>query len=770
MVRKVRILHVDDNLYDRQLIKDALQRDWENFEIVEADNREKFEKLLDEDKYDLVLSDFNILGFDGLQVLQIIKQKYPSLPVIIVTGTGTEETAIQAMKMGAYDYIIKSVKHIQGLVPAIKMVLELRKAQDENKRAEEELRASEIRYKTLTDYAPVGIFGTDISGSTTYVNPRWCEISKISCEEALGNGWIDKVHPDDRARISERWQKDVSARLTSKAEYRFLHGDGSVTWVSGLAVPQKDENGIVMGYIGTITDITELKKDEEALIEKEERYRTLFEGANDSIFIMSKDRFIECNKNALSLFGCNEKEDIIGHSPWEFSPVSQPDGRDSKEKACELIRAGLEGVPQRFYWKHCKKNHELIDTEVSLNRIVFGSSPFIQAMVRDITEQKKAADELLRAKEKAEESDRLKTAFLHNVSHEIRTPMNAIIGFSALLGESGQDDDSRRSFVDIIMNSSNHLLAIVNDIIEISNIEAGILKLNLNQINLNMLLNNLYRQFKILSDKKGIELKYKTTLSEIKANVLIDSTKLIQVLTNMLSNAFKFTSNGQIVFGCRLKNDFLEFFVSDTGIGIPADQYEKIFDRFYQSDHSASRLYEGTGLGLSISKSYIEFMGGKIWLESKPGKGSVFYFNVPYQMAERQESKEKNASENENVISGKKKTILIVNDEEDMYLLMAGYLSGSGMNILHARNGSETIDICESGQDVNLVLMDLRMPETEIYAAVKKIKEIKPALNIVVQTAYAIDRNKALMNGCSDLISKPFTREELMSVIKNNLA
>ena len=252
---------------------------------------------------------------------------------------------------------------------------------------------------------------------------------------------------------------------------------------------------------------------------------------------------------------------------------------------------------------------------------------------RDITESKKAEAQIIAAKEKAEESDRLKTAFLHNVSHEIRTPMNAIIGFSTLLNEPGLDEQELRQYTDFIFQSGKQLLSVINDIVDIANIEAGRTKVNMKTININFTLRSLKDQFSIKEISPGVVLNLKITLEDEETNIITDTTKLIQILSNLLNNAIKFTARGSVDFGYDLKAGFLEFYVNDTGIGIPVEHQDKIFNRFYQVDDTISRKFGGTGIGLSICKAYVELLGGKIWFTSQSGKGSSFRFTIPYKVS-----------------------------------------------------------------------------------------------------------------------------------------
>jgi signal transduction histidine kinase len=251
-------------------------------------------------------------------------------------------------------------------------------------------------------------------------------------------------------------------------------------------------------------------------------------------------------------------------------------------------------------------------------------------MVEDITQKKKAEEELIAAKLKAEESDRLKTAFLHNVSHEIRTPMNAIIGFSSLLNEPDLTEDDRRQYTDIIFQSSNQLLSIINDIVDVANIESGQVKLNLSKTDLNLSLRNLDEQFSLSERQSRIPINLSIGLPDERAVIMTDNTKLIQILSNLINNSIKFTKKGNIDFGYTLNGDHLQFFVKDSGIGIPGESLGKIFERFYQVDRAVSRQFGGTGLGLSICDAYVQLLGGTISVTSVPGKGTRFEFTIPY--------------------------------------------------------------------------------------------------------------------------------------------
>jgi signal transduction histidine kinase len=252
----------------------------------------------------------------------------------------------------------------------------------------------------------------------------------------------------------------------------------------------------------------------------------------------------------------------------------------------------------------------------------------------DINESKKTLGTLEKVMEKAEESDRLKTAFLNNISHEIRTPLNAIVGFSALLSEPENDPQSRKEFIDIITRSTDHLLEIISNIVELSNIEASEIKVNKSKVNLNSVVRRVFDRYRPKAVEQNICLCMASSMDDNEVNIMTDGFKISQVLTNLVSNAMKFTIEGEVIFGYTIRDQMIEFYVSDTGIGISAEHHSMIFSRFYQTESSFTRRFEGTGLGLAISKAYVELMGGKIWFTSNPGEGSVFYFTVPYEKAD----------------------------------------------------------------------------------------------------------------------------------------
>ncbi|MEA1877072.1 MAG: PAS domain-containing sensor histidine kinase [Bacteroidota bacterium] len=340
--------------------------------------------------------------------------------------------------------------------------------------------------------------------------------------------------------------------------------------------------------------------------------------------------FTDCNQATVDLLEYEGKEDIINLHPAKLSPEIQPDGRTSIQKADEMIKIALENGTHRFEWEHKKSNGEIFPAEVLLTAILNEQNKkVLHVVLRDIAVRKKAELNLVAALEMAKESDRLKSAFLANMSHEIRTPMNGILGFSELLKEPGLTGDEKKNYISVIEQSGERMLNTINDLIEMSKLESGQMYISLSEVNVNKQLEYVYNFFKPEVEKKGLHLSLRNNASGSEISINTDKEKLYGILTNLVKNAIKYTKKGSIEFGYQEKENCIEFFVEDTGIGIPPDQHQAIFERFVQGEMTKSRTFEGAGLGLAITKANIELLGGEIWLESEEGKGSTFSFTIP---------------------------------------------------------------------------------------------------------------------------------------------
>jgi CheY-like chemotaxis protein len=378
--------------------------------------------------------------------------------------------------------------------------------------------------------------------------------------------------------------------------------------------------------------------------------------------------------------------------------------------------------------------------------------------------------EFIRQKQKALKSDKLKSAFLANMSHEIRTPMNAIVGFSQLLGE-GVGSDNKQQYINIIQNSSDNLLRLINDIIDLSKIEADDLELKLSEISIHDLfveLKNVYSIELLKREKTDVKLSYNLPDDII---VQTDALRLKQILSNLLSNALKFTSKGTITFSCEKKGKELIFTVSDTGTGIPEEDKSKIFDRFTRFNYQGMNT-EGTGIGLSIAEKLVTLLKGRIWFNSISGKGSDFFFTLPdiapknqssLQVEKKKKLKMKMTANLENL-----RPILVVEDDKTSYVLIKEFLRPLNIEIHHVIDGTDAINFIKLNPDVCLILMDIKLPFMDGYEATKAIKLTNPKIPIIAQTANAMigDREKALSAGCDDYITKPLDLKRLQEVIK----
>ncbi|MBK7212930.1 MAG: response regulator [Bacteroidales bacterium] len=373
--------------------------------------------------------------------------------------------------------------------------------------------------------------------------------------------------------------------------------------------------------------------------------------------------------------------------------------------------------------------------------------------------------------EKAQLADKLKSAFLANMSHEIRTPMNGILGFAELLKKPGLSGAEQLSYIAIIEKSSNRMLNIINDLIDISRIESGIMDVHIGETNVNEQLEFIQKFFQPEAEKKSLELSYNPGLPNGKALIVTDREKLYAILTNLVKNALKFTNHGYIQFGYLKRENNLEFYVRDSGIGIPIDRQEAIFERFVQADVANQMAHQGAGLGLAISKSYVEMLGGRIWVETSEGKGSTFFFTIPYN-PESIISKSQSEVNSVDLVNLKGKyIILIAEDDSVSETLLSFAIESYAKEIIRVQNGIDAVSICESRKDIDLILMDIKMPLMNGYEATRKIREFNGKVVIVAVTAYSLsgDREKALESGCNYYISKPVRMEELIKIFNYHL-
>lgn len=387
----------------------------------------------------------------------------------------------------------------------------------------------------------------------------------------------------------------------------------------------------------------------------------------------------------------------------------------------------------------------------------------------NITDLKRIENELRISKRKAEEGDQLKTEFLNNLSHEIRTPLNGIIGFSNIITEEDLSKEVSQKYAKIIKNSGNQLIRIIDEIIEISKLQTNQAHLREVQLCVNELTNELFAIFKLECKDKNLKIHMEQGLSDRDSTIMVDETKLQKILSNLLQNAFKFTRNGEINFGYALVDNYLEFYVTDTGIGIAPDKMDRIFEKFAQADSLISADYGGLGLGLFIVKEHVDLLKGEISVESIPNEGSRFKVRIPYKPIYRGTSGTEKLLTGQDLEITEESAILVVEDDEVNAIYLKALLKKLGVTcrLMHAKNGEEAVAACFPGSGIILVLMDIGMPKMDGYQATKIIKSTLPHLPIIAQTAYSTseDQEKIAMVGMDDFIAKPIDRNKLESVL-----
>ncbi len=498
-----------------------------------------------------------------------------------------------------------------------------------------------------------------------------------------------------------------------------------------------------------------------------QKYTDLYEFAPIGYFTISSDGKInELNKSGSQMLG-KERSQIIDarfdsfvsyNSKSTFSMFLENVFSSNTMETCELSLTTSGKIPIYVY----------------VTALAEENKNFCRLTMADITQRRQTEIELIKAKEHAEESDRLKSAFLQNISHEIRTPMNGIMGFSKLITKNYNNKQKLEQFAHIIDQRCTDLLDIITDILDIAKIESGQISVHIQECNLNDLFDELgsfFKEYQKRIDKHHIEFKLQVHCNVSNKIILTDKVKLRQIFINLITNAFKFTDKGTIEGGCTIDDqNKLVFYLSDTGIGIPPDKHEQIFKRFAQLSQGQSRLFGGTGLGLSIVNGLVNLLGGKIWLESELGKGTKFSFTIPVQTM-HQILAEPIISDVPRYFEFSDKTILLVEDEDYNAAFMKEILSDSEINIIYAELGADAIQIAKT-QFLDLILMDIRLPDMDGFEVMRQIKQHNPEIKIIVQSAYAAaeDIQKASDAGSVDYICKPIDPDILLTMLNKHLA
>jgi PAS domain S-box-containing protein len=686
------------------------------------------------------------------------------------------------------------------------------------------LRASRERKVAILKGTRAGIWDWDVETGDCFFSERWAEIVGYTIDELQPlsiKTWMTLCHPDDLKASNKIMEDHFSGKLDYyEIEVRMKRKDGSLIWVKNSGkVIEWNKNKRPLRMCGTLLDITDQKMAEQKLKHRLEM-EALVTGISSSFVGIGTGEIDNAINNALERIGRFANVDRA------YVFLINPDDADFIDNTHEWCDKGITAQRDNLqnlscsefpWWMGKLRNFDFINLfqlsemppEASNEKALLRAQGIVSLLVIPIYFKKellgfmgfdsvleakdwlaediallttvgeivgsalnhyKNEQRLIIAKEKAEEADRLKTAFLQNLSHEIRTPLNGILGFSDLLGEPDVTDSRRESYINVIHDCGRQLMGIVDNLICISTIESGSEKVNESKLVVNDLIFDLMTLNKPKAKISDLNMYVSPGLSDRHSEIYTDPVKLRQIFTNLIDNALKFTHSGVIEFGYTLEKDYLKFFVRDTGIGIAPRMHSRIFERFRQVEDGSNRKYGGNGLGLAISKAYAELLGGRIWVESSLGKGATFYFTVPFVSVNKDQiiGIDIPKIDDDQVV----KTILFVEDEEINYLFFREILSNKGFKLIHASNGEEAVELLRNHSEIDLVLMDIKLPVMNGYEATRQIKTIKREVPVIAQTAYAseYDRAKAIDAGCDDYIVKPINKNDIMAKIKKWIA
>lgn len=633
---------------------------------------------------------------------------------------------------------------------------------------EQLFKESERRLELALEGSQMGLWDQDFKKGLLYRNERWASMLGYSLDEINADlfSWKKLIHPEDQKFVEEQLALHESGKSRfMQIEHRLRCKDGSYKWILNWGrISERDDQGNPLRAAGIHMDIHDRKTFEEKLARSEYEYRELFRNAHDAILIIdpTDEIILEANDRALTLYGFPRNE-FIGISLRSLSKYP--------EKGDKRVAETLEkGFIRHFETTQYHRDGSEIRLEISASIIEYQGEKAILSLNHDITKRKQLETSLIRAKEKAEESERLKSAFFANMSHEIRTPMNGILGFASLLRSPDITGEDQQKFIDIIEKSGQRMLQIINDLINFSKVEAGQMPVHVAEVNINDLFASLYTFFQLEASGKSIRLSQRISLPDEQAVMLTDEEKLQAILTNLIKNALKFTLKGWVEFGYHVDDSGVEFYVSDSGIGIPETQITTVFDRFSQVEDIPTSTQQGSGLGLSITKAYVELLGGNIHVTSEVDKGSRFTFRLPGTLVvKHDESAEDVKTTEPSLITPNGLHVLIVEDDDASDVLITLNIKPWCASIYHTKSGLDAVAICRDHPGLNLILMDIRLPGISGYEATRKIRQFNEDVVIVAQTAYALpeDREKALKAGCNDYLAKPLNRESLVHICQN---
>ncbi len=653
----------------------------------------------------------------------------------------------------------------------------------ERKEVEEALRKSERNFRSITEQIAEVVFLADPQGTLTYVSPVIEKLFGYQPHEVIGHLFTDylakNIVPEAEALFSNIL---LNQDINKSYEVKFKRKNASL--FDGEINLQYYQDQEFSGLIGLIRDISDRKLQEKIRNEYEQEIlqsrtflQSIYDDVNHSIFVVEVHpdgsyHYKGHNAQNEKLVGISS-EAITGKTPYEvFSPqiaeaMTRNYDKCMREGKTIGFAESLTFQGKDMFWETIL--NPVRNENGRIFRIIGTSTNITERRLAE-EQLQQSLSELIKAKDKAEESDRLKSAFLANISHEIRTPMNGILGFSQLLKEPHLSGEEQEEYINLIHQSGKRMLNLINDLIDISRIDAKEATVQITETNVNPIMDDLQAFFKPQAMKKGLRLSMTKGLADCDSIIETDSEKLNQILINIIQNAIKFTAKGGIDFGYVQKEGSLEFYCIDSGFGIAVDKKEKIFERFNQVNTSLTRAHEGSGLGLSISKAFVELLGGSIRVESVEGGGSNFSFTLPYKQRASSQSSFSSVM-TEAVDAPPPLCILLAEDDSVSTILFKKSLRNENISILCAENGWEAVELVYHHPEINLVLMDLKMPIMSGFEATRLIKEHRPDLPVIAQSAFTSieDRQKAKEAGCDSFLTKPISQSDLLNKIQTLL-
>ncbi len=754
MENRISILHLEDQEADSILIKSLISKWFNSFDYYFVDDEDSFMKALEEKKIDVILSDFELPDYSGSDALLLVKKQYPHIPFIFVTGKMGEDSAIESLLNGATDYVMKSKP--ERLVPAIKRVLYEAELLKDRIASDKALRDSEEKYRNLVENISDVIFEVDSQWKIQYISPVIEKIIGFTPKELTGNSFINFVYDRDTPTLTDLFS-ELHHKVEAAHEHRCMTKTGDICWVR-TSIKGIFEGDTFIGGSGTLIDITKRKQDEEALFKEQYLMEILMNIIPDHLYFKDIDsKFIRISKSNNSSFHLNDASEAIGKTDYDF--FTEEHARTAYEDEQEIIRTGKPIIKEeRETWVNGP------DTWVFTTKLPLrdreGNIVGTFGISRDITERKRFEEELLKAKERAEASDRLKTAFMRNISHEIRTPLNGILGFGQLVSEPNISHSDKEEFLMMLNESCDRLINTVTNIMDTSLIVSGNQDVQKKNVSLVGMLDELYNKFNHRCVQKKIVLSVQKQPVPDDFLIKSDPELLNKVMNHLIDNAIKYTKAGFIEFGSRIAEKDVVLFVKDSGIGISVSEQQRIFEHFSQGDVSNTRDHEGSGLGLSIAKGLVELLGGRIWVESVKGEGSSFFVTIPMEDTET----ENLVTPLKSIEKSDKPLILIADDEETNCMLLERILRKEGIDVVVVTDGQQAVEACRQNEAISMVLMDLKMPVMDGFEATKIIKGFNPDLPVIALSAFALsgDEKRALAAGCNDYMTKPLRKDLLL--------